>query len=123
MNYLNTYQLVRSLTVCAVLLLSACFKSIQVDKPLISEQKLTEVLKDIHVAEALLTETNDRRTKDSLARIYYAQIFRLHDISREDFDQSMNAYFTDPAALDSLYQKVILHLSQDKKELSKKKSN
>jgi hypothetical protein len=108
------------LTVCAVLLLSACFKSIQVDKPLISEEKLTEVLKDIHVAEALLTETNDRRIKDSLARIYYAQIFRLHEISPEDFDQSMNAYFTDPAALDSLYQKVILNLSVEKKELTKK---
>ncbi len=35
------------------------------------------ILKDVHVAEALLTETADKRTKDSLARIYYPQIFRL----------------------------------------------
>ena len=77
------------------------------------------VLKDIHVAEALLTETTDRSVKDSLARIYYGQIFRIHEVNPKDFDQSMHAYFTNPPALDSLYDKVILDLAAEKKNMLK----
>ena len=107
------------MTALVVLLASACYKPIPVEKPILSEDKIKEVLKDVHVAEALLTETSDRRKKDSLARIYYGQILRIHNISPEDFDQSMNAYFTNPGALDSLYQKIILDISKEKASFSK----
>ena len=83
---------------------------------------MVAVLKDIHVAEAMLTETGDRRKKDSLARIYYPQIFRIHEVSPEDFDQSMNAYFTDPVALDSLYEAVIKRLADEKAAIPKGKA-
>jgi hypothetical protein len=116
---MQKYRTIWTMTALVVLLTSACYKSIPVEKPILSEDKIKAVLKDVHVAEALLTETSDRRKKDSLARIYYGQILRIHNISPEDFDQSMNAYFTSPGTLDSLYQKIILDISKEKASFSK----
>lgn len=97
-----------------VLLFSACYKPIPVEKPILEEAKIKLILRDIHLAEALLTETMDRRAKDSLARVYYTHIFKIHEVKAEDFDQSMHAYFTDPAALDSLYEEVLKELVAEK---------
>ena len=103
------------------ILFSGCYKPIPVEEPVLSEDDIKIILKDIHVAEALLTEVTDRRTKDSLARLYYKQIFYLHDIKQEDFDQSMNALFTNPPVLDSLYQEVLKELETEKKALLNEK--
>lgn len=101
----------------AMLFFSACYKPIPVETPVLEEAKIKLILKDIHLAEALLTETTDRRAKDSLARIYYEHIFQIHQVKKEDFEQSMHAYFTDPAALDSLYEEVIKELGTEKSKM------
>ncbi|MCH2021212.1 MAG: DUF4296 domain-containing protein [Saprospiraceae bacterium] len=116
---MQKYKILWVITIFFVLVVSACYKSVPVQKPILSEEKIKAVLKDVHIAEALLTETSDRRKKDSLARLYYTQILRIHNVSPEDFDQSMNAYFTSPGVLDSLYQKIILDLSKEKKSFKK----
>lgn len=103
-----------SMAALVVILFSGCYKPIPVEKPLLSDEELIPILKDIHVAEALLTETVDRRAKDSFARLYYGQIFELHAIDSSVFNQSMNAYFTNPSGLDSLYQKVIDAIIEEK---------
>jgi len=113
------YTKVLGLIIFIAILLSSCFKPIAIEGRVLSEEKIIAVLKDIHVAEAMLTETADRRAKDSLARTYYPQIFRIHDVRPEDFDQTMNALFTDPIALDSIYTKIIKSLSDEKAELLK----
>lgn len=109
------------MAVLVAILFSSCYKPIPVEEPVLSEDKIKIILKDIHVAEALLTEVSDRRTKDSLARLYYKQIFYLHDVKQEEFDQSMNAWFTNPAGLDSLYQEVLKELETEKRALLEEK--
>lgn len=106
-----------SMAALVVILFTGCYKAIPVEKPLLSDEELIPILKDIHIAEALLTETVDRQGKDSLARFYYGQIFELHQVDSAVFNQSMHAYFTNPAALDSLYQKVIDAIGEEKKVL------
>lgn len=108
---------VGSMAIGIAVLFSACHRPIPKEEPVLSEEKLRLILKDIHLAESLLTEEVDRRIKDSLARVYYHQIFRLHEVDPEDFDQSMHAYFTDPWALDSLYRDVMKELDLEKKEV------
>lgn len=103
----------------AIVLFSSCYQATPVEQPVLSEEELIPVLKDIHLAEALLTEIMNKQDKDSLARLYYAQIFELHHVDSSEFDQSMNAYMTNPAALDSLYEAVIQALSKEKKEIPK----
>lgn len=101
----------------SIIFLSSCFKAIPSEPSILSEEKLKAILKDIHLAESLLTETIDRNEKDSLARIYYAQIFHLHQVSHEDFEQSMNAYFSNPSELDLIYEKIIIDLSEERKKV------
>lgn len=100
-----------------IVLFSSCYRPIPVETPLLSQKEMIPILKDIHLAEALLTEIINREEKDSLARLYYAQIFEMHQVDTAIFDQSMNAYMTDPVALDSLYEAVIESLSQEKKQV------
>ena len=106
-----------SMAALVVILFTSCYKAIPVEKSQLSDEELIPILKDIHIAEALLKETVDRRKKDSLARFYYGQIFELHQVDSLVFNQSMEAYFTDPVALDSLYQRVIDAIGEEKKVL------
>lgn len=106
-----------------VILFSGCFREVPVVESLLSDDELIPILKDIHVAEALLTEIVDRREKDSLARLYYGEIFRIHKVDTAVFNQSMHAYFTNPPALDSLYQAVMDTLAKEKAILGKKHSS
>ena len=111
-----------SMAALVVILFTGCYKAIPVEKPLLSEEELIPILKDIHIAEALLTETVNRRDKDSLARFYYGQIFELHQVDSISFNQSMHAYFTDPPALDSLYEKVVNAIGAEKKTVVEQKA-
>lgn len=117
MDRFISYKKLGSVVTLVAILLSSCYQSIPIEKPVLSEESLKKVLKDIHLAESLLTEVVNREAKDSLARLYYNQIFRLNKVKKEDFDQSMHAYFTDPAALDSLYAAVIAELGIEQKEI------
>ncbi|CAA6801650.1 MAG: Unknown protein [uncultured Aureispira sp.] len=117
MNRRTTYKKIGSMAALVALLFTSCYEIIPVEKSLLSEEELIPILKDIHIAEALLTETVDRRKKDSLARFYYGQIFELHQVDSATFNKSMHAYFTDPPALDSLYQEVIDAIGEEKKTL------
>jgi len=101
----------------AAMLLSACYKPISTQEPALSEEKIIAVLKDVHIAEAYLTEIPGKAQKDSLARVFYAQVFRLHDITGEEFEQSMDAYFGNPSVLDSLYEKVIGAIAAEKNQM------
>lgn len=104
-------------SIIMMLLFSACYQPLPTEEPVLSEEKLQLILKDIHLAESVLTEVQNRETKDSLARVYYHQVLELHQVNPEDFEQSMNARYTTPAQLDTLYTNVITQLQQEKDSL------
>ena len=66
-------------------------------------------LVDIHLAEAKIADYNSLSvlSRDSLAAEQYATVFQIHQMAPEKFQQSMQAYMSDPAALESLYEKVV----------------
>jgi hypothetical protein len=103
------------MAISIVMLLFSCYRATDVQKPILSEQEMIPLLKEIHLAEALLTEITDKKIKDSVSRYYYQHIFENSSVSETDFEQSMQAYFTQANALDSLYQKVIKVLAAEKK--------
>ena len=79
---------------------------------------MEEVLLDIHLAEAYSTfvpkDTAVRVTEknmDSLA-VYYSRIFDSHNITREQFVSSMKWYKEHPQELDSVYTRMIPHISE-----------
>ncbi len=64
---------------------------------IIPQKKFTEILTEIHIADALLTKENklDAKLKypDSLS--YYNQIFKKYNVSREQFYNSITYYMQD----------------------------
>jgi Domain of unknown function (DUF4296) len=76
------------------------------DKLPISKDKLYSVLGDIHLAEATI-ENENQVMKDSLSKLYYAQIFEHNGITRKDFDSCMSVMSDNPYLMNKVYKKVL----------------
>jgi hypothetical protein len=79
----------------------------------LSPGKMQQVLYDIHLAEAYSTmarkdstQRRHERDMDSLG-IYYAAIFKHHQLSVDQFQESLQWYKQHPEQLDSVYSKMI----------------
>lgn len=84
----------------------------------VSEEKLINVLYDIHTAEALL-ESESQNMRDSMTKKYYAQIYQKHGISQVDFDSTMAIYTRNPTQLDTVYNRVLRIVKAEKDTLAK----
>jgi hypothetical protein len=77
----------------------------------VEEEKVIEVIRDIHIAEAAMQNLLDI-TKDSMGDIYYQQIFEIHGMNKADFDSSMIILRRDPERLGIIYDKVLQELEE-----------
>lgn len=78
---------------------------------LLEEEKMVDVIKDIHIAEAAMQNLVDL-TKDSIGEIYYQQVFEIHQVDKADFDSSMSILRKDPERLGFIYDKVLVELEE-----------
>lgn len=76
----------------------------------IPEKKLIEILTDLHYAEAALQDVYGTQ-KDSLKKVYYGEIFQLHETSEEELTKAMDVLRQNPEKLDKIYQVVIENLN------------
>ncbi|MCI4647806.1 DUF4296 domain-containing protein [Phaeodactylibacter sp.] len=97
----------------AILLLLACCLSLffsgcetPEEKPRISEEKLIDVLADVHIAEAALQALRGQ-TKDSMSQTYYQQIYTIHGIDSVEMQQTLEAMREKPEEMKALYDKVM----------------
>ncbi|MDZ7877289.1 MAG: DUF4296 domain-containing protein [Saprospiraceae bacterium] len=77
----------------------------------ISEATFTHILADMHTAEGA-AEGEFPSTKDSLLRIYYAQILKKHEVTQTDFDSTLAVYTRKPVVFDSLYSAVLREIQK-----------
>lgn len=84
-------------------------------KLLIPEEKLVEILADAHLAEAAI-QNLVKEVKDSLGEVYYQQIYEIHQINKEDFEQTMAMLREDPIRMEKIYRMVMDKLSTEKVE-------
>lgn len=71
----------------------------------IGEEKLIDVLADVHTAEAAISGLTAVE-KDTLALRFYDDIFMLHQVAQEDFDTCMARLMRDPERFAGIYEKV-----------------
>lgn len=76
----------------------------------LSEEKMIEVLIDIHMAEAMLDKL-PITDQDTVGHVYYRMIFREHEVSQEDFDRSMAVLREDPVRLNVIYEQILEQLN------------
>ncbi len=99
--------------------LNSCSKN-TVSTPVISEDKLINVLVDIHYAEAA-TQNVYGAIKDSLLTSYYDEIYQTHHITKEDFQQSIRIVRKDSRKVEKLYEKVLAQINLIETEVNNKK--
>ncbi len=95
-----------------ILILLAIFCSCQTtENAPIEPKKLTLILTDMHTAEAA-AEGEFMTVKDSILKIYYAQILKKHGVSQADFDSTLAVYSRQPVAFDSIYSSVLREIAK-----------
>ncbi len=106
---------------CAVLLLS-CHGNHEIHVPagIITPDSLVPVLTDIHIFQAnaqLGYLPNDSNS----TKAAFMDILKKHSLTMEEYNKSMQYYSYHPAILDSVYEKVLNNIAQQKAELLGKK--
>lgn len=95
-------------------------QKVQNTKNLIPEKKLIPLIVDIHMIDAYMT----LRMNDSLnfePKKLNNAVFKNHDITREKFNETIQFYSQSPQLLDSLYEKILVRMSEMKAETMDKK--
>jgi hypothetical protein len=90
------------------LLCTQCSKG---EKLPIDEAKMSDVLTDIHFAEAAV-DNETASMKDSITRLYYFQIYEHHGIKQWQFDSSMSMMSTNPFLMERIFKKVQNNISK-----------
>ncbi len=102
----------------ALFLIISCQK--EVERPTINPDKLVQILTDIHIAEAAMNNLYGA-PKDSLAKLYYQQIYTIHGVDSAELTQDLALLKKNPVYMDSLYEKVVDNIMEKNKEKDKKK--
>jgi Domain of unknown function (DUF4296) len=76
-----------------------------------SEDKLATLLSDLHIAEAYV-ESEVEPVRDSLAKMYTAQIFKKHGVTEAEFDTTMGWLSRRPKLLEMIYKKVTFRVEK-----------
>lgn len=74
---------------------------------------MTVLLKDLHLADALVAQY--RVTDDSLKTLraaYHEKVFRKHHIDRKQFEENFSYYLSFPSTVDSMYQLMETDLNE-----------
>jgi len=86
-------------------------KTIVIPSDVLSKEKMTEVLTEIHLAEA---EVNMKTLPDSIAteKLSFHQLFDKNKITRAQFEKSLSFYIDHPELLNEVYEQVLNELSK-----------
>lgn len=79
---------------------------------LIPKDKMSEILKDVHMAESSI-QTMNASHRDSIARLYYGHIFRIHEVEEEKYYESLEYYTRSPKDLEEIYIEVESKFNQE----------
>lgn len=80
----------------------------------IPKGKLVPVLIDIHMVEAVV-DNDSQAMKDSLAALYYPQIFEKHGVTAKDFDSTVKFMNERPQLMHDIYEDVMKEIQKTTK--------
>jgi hypothetical protein len=101
-------------------ILSSCNKQEKVELPF-PREKVVAILTDIHVSEAALQPLFGE-VKDSISKIYYQQIYEIHDINSAQLKELMTTLKEHPMEMEAIYEGVIDEISRQKANIGAQES-
>ena len=113
MSKINNYLIIVSSTILLITFLGCKQNEVEY---VIEEEVMVKILMDIHIAEAA-AQQGVISQRDSLRNLYYNQIFELHSVSKEKYEEDMELLKRDAPRLSNIYDKVIDQLKERKEKL------
>lgn len=98
--------------------LSSCSESeVSIPGDVLDKNKMTEILSDIHIAQAAITNRAKKDSVDFSMNDYVQYILSEHKIKSQDFLNSLKFYSDNPEVLSQIYDSVITGLSRNQGEI------
>ena len=93
-------------------------ENVVIPENILPREKIAQIITDIHVAEA---EINLLAISDSTLKrpIYFKEIFNKHQITQQQYEESLAFYIDHPKILNKIYEQVLNDLSKMQAEMSK----
>lgn len=79
---------------------------------ILSREKMTEILTDVYLLEALLREyRQETEAADDSAAVFYRTLFLNHDVDPELFQQALDCYLLDKREMELIHEQILSDLS------------
>jgi hypothetical protein len=103
------------LIIVAAIALASCSDNDKV----ISKRKMANILRDIHISDAVLnTQRYTQNSFENLDSLYlYKDVFEKNDVTRDEFIYSLQYYSKYPRRLDEIYTMVVNDLSSQQAKM------
>jgi len=82
--------------------------------PSISEDEMVHIMADLSLAEAATSHLNGY-PRDSLNQVYYKQVFEMHKITMEQYEQNLRIYTADLSTMERIVKNVEARFEPEKK--------
>lgn len=103
-----------------LLILLSCSEKQNRDENIISKDQFINILEKIHLAESefkLTSINNMERYKNKLSSDYH-QIFSEYNVSKTDFENTLQYYSERPELLENIYEEILLNLQEKRAQLN-----
>jgi hypothetical protein len=84
------------------------------EQPSIPEEKMVQVMADLATAEAAVNHLSGP-LKDSLQKVYTAQVLEMHHLSLENYEKNLQLYARDIPTLERIVKEAESSFDMDKK--------
>ena len=109
-----------NLLILFCLSISCCTPTAQFPKNIITKDLFTTVLKEVHLAEATyeLNKSKGMEQAQNILAISYSEIYKLHNIKKEDFTNTLSYYANYPEELEVIYSELLKGLIEEQSTLN-----
>ncbi len=96
-------------------------KNSHVPADIIPEDKMVEIIVDVSIAESAINIQQRRGiAANKNVKKYFDEVFKKHNVKKEDFQKSFKYYSRDPKEMKKIYTEVIEDLSRKQSEIGNK---
>jgi len=110
---------IRCLPLILAYLLFSCHSKnyVAIPKDIISPDSMVVILAEAHIIQASALQGYSQNSKDTTIDMAYQTMWKKHHITDSTYTQSLRFYCNNARLLDSIYEKVLTNLNQQKIEL------
>lgn len=84
------------------------------------KEKMESILYDMHLAEGVIAISPTKGDSNARRALgYYDLIYQKHQVTKEEFKASYDFYIRHPVLMDSVYNNIIVRLSETESYLKK----